>query len=420
MRVLGLLSPCYEAMLRFFHSAAFCPTTLARLWTSAILGGDLVLRDSKGRAIFAGDGIKVPKAGRRMPAVKKHHQSASNTKPEYIMGHSCQAIALLVGSSSRPEAVPVIARIHEGVEMPGEEELTQMDRFATMLAEILPSSTPFVMLADAYYACSKVGLAILRHGGTLICRLKRNAVAYKEPPPRTPGKRGRPKAYGEKIKLRQLAELDNGWLEVVSPYPSDKGQTIKVRHEDLVWKGTGKLVRIVVTRDANGAIAFFLSTDTGLSAQEILRLYALRFRIEVTFKMALRAVGAWTYHFWSKLIPRRKRHGRAEPPARLPATEANATDRKLDAIHRHIQTGLIALGATQLLAMTRKDEVWASFGTWMRRENRKQAPSVFVTLYALRKALREFLLLSDPTDDFAKFLRQRTDAHQDYADAAGL
>ena len=36
-----------------------------------------------------------------MPAVKMlHQQSASNSKPEYIMGHSFQAISLLVQGAS--------------------------------------------------------------------------------------------------------------------------------------------------------------------------------------------------------------------------------------------------------------------------------------------------------------------------------
>src|ERR1700692_4635834 len=44
-----------------------------------------------------GDGIKAPKRGKKMPAVKLlHQQSESNTKPEYIMGHSMQAVGLLV------------------------------------------------------------------------------------------------------------------------------------------------------------------------------------------------------------------------------------------------------------------------------------------------------------------------------------
>ena len=51
-----------------------------------------------------------------MPAVKLLHQeSDSNTKPEYIMGHSCQAAALLVGALQSVFAVPVASRIHEGL-----------------------------------------------------------------------------------------------------------------------------------------------------------------------------------------------------------------------------------------------------------------------------------------------------------------
>ena len=49
-----------------------------------------------GRVILAGDGIKVAKSGKKKPAVKLLHRSSeSNTKPEYIMGHSLQAVSLL-------------------------------------------------------------------------------------------------------------------------------------------------------------------------------------------------------------------------------------------------------------------------------------------------------------------------------------
>ena len=49
-----------------------------------------------GRPVLVGDGLKVAKAGRKRPGVKKLPQpSESNTKPEHIFGHSCQAMALL-------------------------------------------------------------------------------------------------------------------------------------------------------------------------------------------------------------------------------------------------------------------------------------------------------------------------------------
>ena len=51
-----------------------------------------------------------------MPAVKGLHQvSSSNTKPEFIMGHSCQAIALLAQGRGTHFAVPLASRIHEGL-----------------------------------------------------------------------------------------------------------------------------------------------------------------------------------------------------------------------------------------------------------------------------------------------------------------
>ena len=60
-----------------------------------------------------GDGIKVPKCGRKMPGGVKllHQQSGSNTKPEYIMGHSLQAVSLLVQAASSFFAVPLAVRI---------------------------------------------------------------------------------------------------------------------------------------------------------------------------------------------------------------------------------------------------------------------------------------------------------------------
>ena len=46
-----------------------------------------------GRLVLVGDGIKAPKRGKKMPAVKLlHQQSQSNTKPEYIMGHSMRGL----------------------------------------------------------------------------------------------------------------------------------------------------------------------------------------------------------------------------------------------------------------------------------------------------------------------------------------
>jgi hypothetical protein len=52
-----------------------------------------------------------------MPGVKRLHQECrSNTQPEYIMGYLLQAVSVLVEAARGVfAAVPLIARIHEGV-----------------------------------------------------------------------------------------------------------------------------------------------------------------------------------------------------------------------------------------------------------------------------------------------------------------
>ena len=96
VRALGLRQACYDRHLDFFHSPAIRLPELTRLWTALILRTlRPLLLTVNGRLVLLADGIKAPKTGRKMPAVKKLHQeSQNNTKPEYIFGHSCQAIAI--------------------------------------------------------------------------------------------------------------------------------------------------------------------------------------------------------------------------------------------------------------------------------------------------------------------------------------
>ena len=83
------------------------------------------------RLVCLADGIKAPKEGRKMPAVKLlHQQSASNSKPDYIMGHSFQAVSLLVqGPAGHVAAVPLVSRIHEGLIWSNRD--TRRDYFST-------------------------------------------------------------------------------------------------------------------------------------------------------------------------------------------------------------------------------------------------------------------------------------------------
>lgn len=86
VRALGLRAVFYDRLLDFFHSPALHVDTLSRLWAKVILQIHPGIHRINGRLLLIGDGIKVGKSGKKMPAVKSLHQeSDSNTKPSFIM-----------------------------------------------------------------------------------------------------------------------------------------------------------------------------------------------------------------------------------------------------------------------------------------------------------------------------------------------
>src|SRR3990167_3145027 len=107
IRALGLREECYDRLLDFFHSPSVSVDRLIQVWTRIVLNL-FEIPKFEGRIILLGDGLKVPKAGKKMPGVKLLHQeSENNTKPEYIMGHSCQAVSLVVQAAKSFFAVPL-------------------------------------------------------------------------------------------------------------------------------------------------------------------------------------------------------------------------------------------------------------------------------------------------------------------------
>src|ERR1019366_8850358 len=189
-----------------------------------------------GKPLLVGDGIKIPKAGRKMPGVKKlHQQSESNNKPEYIFGHSCQAVAVLTQALSSVFALPLACRIHEGTVFSNRDHRTLLDKMILLL-DSLDLNQPFYFVADAYYASGKIVRGLLAHGNHLVTRVKSNSVAFfpaTPPPPRRPRRRGRPAKYGKKIKVAALLKEEDQLQEAPSPVYGEQGVTLRFRAADL-------------------------------------------------------------------------------------------------------------------------------------------------------------------------------------------
>jgi hypothetical protein len=313
VRALGLRTACYDRMLDMFHSRAVDLDALTRLWTRTVLGAlrPFLLRDAAGRLVFPCDGIKAPKSGRKMPAVKKLHQeSDGNTKPEYIFGHSCQAVAVAVRAGlAGTFALPLACRIHEGAVFSNRDRRTLLDKMAA-LALSLGVAEPAVLVGDAYYAAGKLIRRLLAAGWHLVTAAKSNAVAYLPPPPRRPGARGRPRAYGARVQLRSLFEDAGEFQKAPSPVYGESGVRLRYRCLDLLWKPAGRAVRFVLVEHPTRGRRILLSTDVAMPPVEVIRLYGVRFKIEVAFKQAVHTVGAFAYHFWmAAMKPRPRRSG---------------------------------------------------------------------------------------------------------------
>ena len=406
VRALALSPELYGQLLAIFHSSAIKVDRLAALWTAVVLKSFPGVVRIKGRPVFLGDGIKRGKEGRKMPGVKcLHQESGSNSKAPFIMGHSCQVLAALTSVAGYFFAVPLVSRIHEGVVVSNRDARTLMDKMLAMLSNLM-LSTPVYLVLDAYYGTRKMILGLTEQGHHLICRVKKTTVAYYEAPMATQRKRGRPKFYGEKILLRSLFETA-AFTVAQSPVYGESDVEILYYAVDLLWKPVGRLVRFVFVKHPTRGNIVLITTDMLLSALDIIELYGLRFKIEVAFKQAVHTIGTFSYHFWMKDMTPIKRRGGNQYLHRKPKEYRDGVARKMRAYHAHMQLGVIAQGMMQYLSMLAQQEVWSSFGSWLRTIRPDVLPSEQVVQSAMRNTFSEFLAGSDGDVPLAKFLAER-------------
>lgn len=410
VRALNLRPRLYTKLLDHFHSSGVKLERLSALWAQVVLQLFPGIVRVNNRLVLVGDGIKAPKRGKKMPAVKLlHQQSESNTKPEYIMGHSMQAVGLLVHAANSVFAVPLAVRIHEGLVWSNRDKRTLLDKMLGLL-DILAIEAPFYFVADAYYAAGKMVSGLLEQGNHLVTRVKSNAVAYAPAPPKKGrNTRGRPKIYGKKTKLTSLLADIKSMQQVPSPVYGECSVTLRYRVRDLLWRPAGRLVRFVAVIHPTRGACILMCTDTSLSAVDIIRLYGLRFKIEHSFKQATRQIGSFAYHFWMKdMIPLRYRNGN-QYLHRKSVDYRSRVKRKMRAYHTFIQAGVVAQGLLQYLAVIAPQLVWDSFGSWLRTIRPGIPPSELVVAIALRQTLPDFLLASSKSNSLTKFITERQD-----------
>ena len=133
VRALGLGAQCFDRPLDFFHSKAVDPDALCRCWVKTVFARMPDVHRVNGRPVLLGDGLKLPKRGRKMPAAATFF------------------------------AVPLSARIHEGLVFSNRDQRTLPRKFLSLVGT-LRIAEPVYLVADAYYACCTMALGLIQTG----------------------------------------------------------------------------------------------------------------------------------------------------------------------------------------------------------------------------------------------------------------
>lgn len=375
----------YHRLLHFFHSSAWCLDDLVRHW-SHLVWSQQVAVTVEGRAVLLGDHTAVVKDARRMPGVVTLYQdSETQSKPTYYRGHYWGVVGLLVGSLREAFCLPLEARLHQGFAHLGaaKSNPTDRDTQGVMLVQMalgfaLRHDRLSIVVLDAFFSIGAVfelansvwSIALKQPYLTILTRAKKSYVAYLDPLVPTPKPRGRPKKYGDKIKLKNVFETHQEQLLQAECQVYGHVERISYLALNLLWKPLKGPVRFIFAITSRGPLILMCS-DLTMAPLLAIELYCARVRVETMFSMLKSVLGAFAYRFWSKYVPRHsrkpKKNAALKPPPIQHLAEVYQT---WQACEGFVMLGCIALGLLQLIALKFPGPIWAAFTRFLRTRSR--------------------------------------------------
>jgi hypothetical protein len=398
----------YHRLLHFFHSNAWQLQPLIAHWSGLVLSQHVAV-EVEGRKVLLGDHTAVVKDARRMPGVVTLHQhSETQSKPSYFRGHYWGVLGLLTGSLQEAFCTPLEARLHQGLVHIDPELPSQVDR-DTQSTRLLHMALDFVkrhgirafLVLDAFFASAPVfalansywSIDLKQPFLYIVTRAKKSYVAYLIPQaPASPGL-GRPRKYGDKIKLYEVfetykAQFIEGWCQVYGHQ-----ETVSYLVLNLMWKPLKAPLRFVFAITSRGPIVL-MSNDLALEPLVAISLYCARVRVETMFAMLKGLLGAFAYRFWSRYIERRSRKPKKHATLKAPLSDhLEAVQRTWQACEGFVMLGGIALGLLQLIALKFDSHIWSTFTRFLRTRRRTLPSERTVKVVLAQELLKDFYSL---------------------------
>jgi hypothetical protein len=193
----------------------------------------------------------------------------------------------------------------------GHKKVTDWARQALLEVRRWLPRRKLVVVADNTYAVIDLLSRLMRLANPvyMVTRLRLDAALYEPAPPREPGTPGRPRLKGARLPTleRVLLDPETKWTETTVPDWYGQGQReIETTSGIAVWYHGGKPpvpIRWVLIRDPKGRFESraLLCTDVNATSLQIVKWFALRWQVEVTFQEARAHLGLETQRQWSDL-----------------------------------------------------------------------------------------------------------------------
>jgi len=122
-------------------------------------------------------------------------------------------------------------------------------------------------------------------------------------------------------------------------------------------------------------------------------LYCVRPRIEVMFDMLKNLIGAFSYRFWSKKMPKHSRKPKKNKYLTpVPIDSLNTVKKCWEGCERFVMLGAISLGLLQLIALKYTQNVWEHFDAFLRTRSRSLPSERTVKYVMARLIINNFLI----------------------------
>ncbi|HEY8610172.1 MAG TPA: transposase [Roseomonas sp.] len=187
------------------------------------------------------------------------------------------------------------------------KKLTDWARQLVLQARRWLPGRELVLVADSGFAALELLASLVRQGVICVTRLRLDAALYLPAPPREPKTVGRPRTRGERLpRLAQvLADQATAWQRLTVPDWYGEGErVVEICSDTAVWRHSGLPavpVRWVLLRDPSRRFdpQALLCTNLAQEPLQIVRWFAQRWQLEVTFREVRGHLGVETQRQWS-------------------------------------------------------------------------------------------------------------------------